>query len=57
LDNINCFNDQDFGDTVHLSTSGSTKMIKLISDYIVEHDLTKIDAADQKHIAATGVKL
>jgi hypothetical protein len=57
LDDMHCFNDNDFGDTVHLSTSGSTKMIKLIADYIAQHNLYNADDNSQIHLAETGVKL
>lgn len=65
LDDVNCFNDQDFGDTVHLSTTGSIKMIKLIADYIAEHELyktnttdqNKVNTTDRRHLAETGIKL
>ncbi len=57
LDKTSCFNDQDFGDTVHLSTSGSIKMIKLIADHISANDLNKTNMPDRSHLAQTGTKL
>ena len=57
LDETNCFNDQDFGDTVHLSTAGSVKMIKLISDYMGEHVLVGDNPSYQKRLAGMGLKL
>lgn len=57
LDRSKCFVDQDFGDTVHLSTTGSAKMIKLISDYIVDHKLDKNFSVYKNNLAQTGMKL
>ena len=52
-----CFTDQDFGDTVHLSTSGSTKMVRLIADYVAQHNLYKLTSVNGPSIAQTGMKL
>ena len=57
LDEMKCFNDQDFGDTVHLNTFGSNKMIKLISDYVIANNLNRAVVNQQKSLAENGMGL
>lgn len=57
LDDSNLFGDQDFGDTVHLSTRGSTKLIDSIAKCIIECKLDQSDIQADRQLAQTGVKL
>jgi len=70
LDNGGRFNDEDFGDTVHLSTTGSIKFIRIVADYVRQHKLLQSRNSqrriqdriqernvDHTHLANTGVKI
>ncbi len=57
LDNSGRFNDEDFGDTVHLSTTGSIKLIEAIANYIEQYNLLDLSNKESNQLANVGVKL
>lgn len=57
LDSSGKFNDDDFGDTVHLSTTGSIKLIRSIAESIVQYQLLETNKTDHKRLAEAGLKI
>ncbi len=56
LDGSGNFSDQDFLDTVHLNAAGGDRLIKLISQYFIQHKLIE-QSSNHQRIADTGIKI
>ncbi len=57
LDSSGKFSDEDFGDTVHLSTTGSIKLIHAIAESIAQYKLLEVHKTDRKRLAVAGLKI